>query len=265
MAAGLGFKDFTTGEVLTAADVDGYLMQGVWVFASATARDAAVTSPQEGNFAYLKDTNVTTYYTGSAWANLDTTGMTNPMTTTGDTIYSSSGSTPARLGIGTAGQVLQVNSGATAPEWATPASGLTFVGASVYNVAVQSIANGTFTALNFDSENYDTDGFHSTSSNTSRFTIPTGKGGKYLINATFETDANATGQRTLAFYKNGSVEIYCGNVVANARQPKSIGNVVLNLAANDYVEAFYYQDSGTSQNITLGQLYARFTINYLGA
>jgi phosphoribosyl-AMP cyclohydrolase len=123
MAAGLGFKDFTTGEVLTAADVDGYLMQGVWVFASAAARDAAVTSPQEGNFAYLKDTNVTTYYTGSAWANLDTTGMTNPMTTTGDTIYSSSGSTPARLGIGTAGQVLTVNSGATAPEWATPSAG----------------------------------------------------------------------------------------------------------------------------------------------
>jgi len=68
MAAGLGFKDFVTGEVLTAADVDGYLMQGVWVFASAAARDAAVTSPQEGNFAYLKDTNETTYYTGSAWA-----------------------------------------------------------------------------------------------------------------------------------------------------------------------------------------------------
>jgi hypothetical protein len=123
MAAGLGFKDFTTGEVLTAADVDGYLMQGVWVFASAAARDAAVTSPQEGNFAYLKDTNVTTYYTGSAWANLDTTGMTNPMTTTGDMIYSSSGSTPARLGIGTAGQVLKVNSGATAPEWAAASSG----------------------------------------------------------------------------------------------------------------------------------------------
>jgi hypothetical protein len=121
MAAGLGFKDFTTGEVLTATDVDGYLMQGVWVFASATARDAAVTSPQEGNFAYLKDTNVTTYYTGSAWANLDTTGMTNPMTTTGDTIYSSSGSTPARLGIGTTGQVLTVAGGV--PSWSTPASG----------------------------------------------------------------------------------------------------------------------------------------------
>jgi hypothetical protein len=121
MAAGLGFKDFTTGEVLTAADVDGYLMQGVWVFESAAARDAAVTSPQEGNFAYLKDTNVTTYYTGSAWANLDTTGMTNPMTTTGDTIYSSSGSTPARLGIGSTGQVLTVVGGV--PSWAAPAGG----------------------------------------------------------------------------------------------------------------------------------------------
>jgi len=121
MAAGLGFKTFTTGEVLTAADTNGYLMQGVLVFASAAARDAAITSPQEGQFAYLKDTNVTTYYTGSAWANLDTTGMTNPMTTTGDMVYSSSGSTPARLGIGSTAQVLTVAGGI--PSWATPAGG----------------------------------------------------------------------------------------------------------------------------------------------
>jgi hypothetical protein len=67
MAAGLGFKDFVTGEVLTAADVDGYLMQGVWVFADAAARTAAVTSPQEGNMSYLKDTNSIEYYSGSGW------------------------------------------------------------------------------------------------------------------------------------------------------------------------------------------------------
>jgi hypothetical protein len=54
MAAGLGFKTFTTGEVLTSADTNGYLMQGVLVFADAAARDAAITSPQEGQFAYLK-------------------------------------------------------------------------------------------------------------------------------------------------------------------------------------------------------------------
>jgi hypothetical protein len=67
MGAPLGFKTFTTGDVLTAADTNGYLMQGVWTFADATARDAAVTSPQEGNFCYLKDTNATQYYSGSAW------------------------------------------------------------------------------------------------------------------------------------------------------------------------------------------------------
>ena len=68
MAAGLGFKDFVTGEVLTAADVDGYLMQGVWVFADAAARTSAVASPQEGNMSFLKDTNSVEYYSGAAWA-----------------------------------------------------------------------------------------------------------------------------------------------------------------------------------------------------
>ena len=68
MAAGLGCKTFTTGEVLTAADTNGYLMQGVLVFADAAARTAAITSPQEGQMSYLKDTNSTEYYTGSAWA-----------------------------------------------------------------------------------------------------------------------------------------------------------------------------------------------------
>jgi hypothetical protein len=79
MAAGLGFKDFTTGEVLTAADVDGYLMQGVWVFASAAARTSAVTSPQEGNVSFLKDTNSLEIYDGAAWVAYgagDITGVT---------------------------------------------------------------------------------------------------------------------------------------------------------------------------------------------
>jgi hypothetical protein len=49
----------------------------------------------------------------------DSAGMTNPMTTTGDTIYSSSGSTPARLGIGSTGQVMTVSGGL--PAWQTPA------------------------------------------------------------------------------------------------------------------------------------------------
>ena len=79
MAAGLGFKTFTTGEVLTANDTNGYLMQGVLVFASSAARASAVTSPQEGQYSYLKDTNSTEYYDGAAWIAApigDITGVT---------------------------------------------------------------------------------------------------------------------------------------------------------------------------------------------
>lgn len=74
MAAGLGFKTFNTGDVLTASEVNGYLMQGILVFADASARDAAITSPQEGQFAYTKDNNSLWYYTGSAWAASGATG-----------------------------------------------------------------------------------------------------------------------------------------------------------------------------------------------
>jgi len=119
MAAGLGFKDFTTGEVLTAADVDGYLMQGIWVFASAAARDSAVTSPQEGNACYLKDTNQVLTYSGSAWVAV---GGGSPLTTKGD-VYGFS-TVDARIPIGANNTVLTADSTqALGLKWATPAAG----------------------------------------------------------------------------------------------------------------------------------------------
>jgi hypothetical protein len=81
MAAGLGFKTFTTGEVLTSADTNGYLMQGVLVFASTAARDAAITSPQEGQFAFTKDTNTTFFYDGATWVVSGATGDIEGITT----------------------------------------------------------------------------------------------------------------------------------------------------------------------------------------
>jgi hypothetical protein len=56
--AGLGKKTFAAGEVLTASNVNGYLMdQSVMAFASSTARDAAITVPTDGMVSYLQDTN----------------------------------------------------------------------------------------------------------------------------------------------------------------------------------------------------------------
>jgi hypothetical protein len=51
----------------------------------------------------------------------------NPGTTAGDIDYYTTSTAKARVAIGTAGQVLQVNSGATAPEWTTPAGGMTLL------------------------------------------------------------------------------------------------------------------------------------------
>jgi hypothetical protein len=66
--AGAGFRTFAAGEVLTAANVNTYLMQQtVQNFATSAARSSAVTSPSEGMFAYLQDTDQLSYYDGSAW------------------------------------------------------------------------------------------------------------------------------------------------------------------------------------------------------
>ena len=150
MAAGLGFKTFTTGEVLTAGDVNGYLMQGVLVFASAAARNSAITSPQEGQFAYTKDTNSLWYYDGAAWVASGATGdiegvtagvgisgggtsgtitVTNDMATTitaaGDIVVGTGSGTYDNLPIGTTAQVLTADT-TVSPykvKWATPAAG----------------------------------------------------------------------------------------------------------------------------------------------
>jgi hypothetical protein len=61
--AGAGFKLFSNGQVLLASEVNEYMaQQQIMVFASAAARDAAITSPSEGMFAFLKDTDKLTVY-----------------------------------------------------------------------------------------------------------------------------------------------------------------------------------------------------------
>jgi hypothetical protein len=69
MMAGAGYKLFNTGDVLTAAQVNTYLMQqSVMVFANSTARTTALSGVlAEGMLSYLQDTNAVEKYDGSAW------------------------------------------------------------------------------------------------------------------------------------------------------------------------------------------------------
>lgn len=68
------------------------------------------------------------------------------VTTAGDIIYRNA-TVPVRLGIGTAGQVLQVNSGATAPEWAAASSGaLTKIVSASFTASAGLSVNSCFTS-----------------------------------------------------------------------------------------------------------------------
>jgi len=75
---GSGFKDFSAGDVLTATDVDGYLMrQGVMVFASTSARDTALSGNlEEGMHAFNTDDDELWHYDGSAWVGVYTAWTT---------------------------------------------------------------------------------------------------------------------------------------------------------------------------------------------
>jgi len=68
VAVPAGFRTFDAGAVLTAEQVNTFLMsQSIPVFASEAVAGSAIASPQEGQHRFLKDTDALQYYTGSAW------------------------------------------------------------------------------------------------------------------------------------------------------------------------------------------------------
>jgi hypothetical protein len=261
MAAGLGFKTFTTGEVLTAADTNGYLMQGVLVFASSAARAAAVTSPQEGQYSYLKDTNSTEYYDGAAWiaapigditgvtAGVGITGggtsgtvtVTNDMATTitaaGDIVVGTGSGTYDNLPIGTTAQVLTADT-TVSPykvKWATASSGgmtlLSTTAITGTSTTVSSI-DQTYTNLLIVVNNYK----FGTGAAYPTFNVGLGNN-NYMVNATGNTyySANIFGSAP-----NGNIFVTYDNVVTNA-QPVSFALSLPRYATADTVKTMSWQ------------------------
>jgi hypothetical protein len=153
------------------------------------------------------------------WSN-DAAGMTNPMTTTGDIIYSSSGSTPARLGIGTSGQVVGIAAGV--PAWTTPSAAtasvsligtgtlsgasLTLSSLSSYDQIIVIFLNLNFAAdgqmrarINDDSSsNYWGVGFSQTGSTSNRAL----QGGDDSITSASQLDTGANGNEFAFTFTN---------------------------------------------------------------
>lgn len=173
MAAGLGFIEFTTGDVLTAVAANGYLAsQVVMVFADSAARTTAITSPQEGMISFLKDTNAVEAYDGAAWVGVG--GGSSPLTTKGD-LYTFS-TTDARLAVGTNGQVLVADSAeATGLKWATAGSDTNC--AVFIDEKPSGTDGGTFTSGAWRTRDINTTQFNditSASISSNQITLPAG-------------------------------------------------------------------------------------------
>ena len=125
------------------------------------------------------------------------------------------------------------------------ASGLNTPSFSVYKSSAQSIPNATITKVTFDTEDFDTDSAFA----SSKFTVPAGKGGKYLFYTKLQSDSTSGETVNVYFYKNGSSFVKHRQSIHASNRRTFQATAILDLAATDYVEVFKDQDGGSARNI----------------
>jgi len=115
-----GYNLFTTGQVLTAAQVQHNMAnQSVMFYASEAARDAdtALTAAlTEGMFCYLADTNSVAFYNGVQWEGLfNYSTLTSPLET--NTTSAGTAGSPATVNLDVATSAILIYTGTAAADW----------------------------------------------------------------------------------------------------------------------------------------------------
>jgi hypothetical protein len=183
----------------------------------------------------------------------------------GDLIGATAADTPARLAVGTNGQVLTADStAATGLAWATVSSTPTAQGVAVYNSTDQSIASGSYTTATFNSEYFDTDAFHSTATNTGRLTVPASMAGEYAIVTNIYVSPTAGGDLVAKLQINGSDKNRFVTKLNSGEAVSVAFTSLVTLAVADYVEVLVYQNTGSNQNLSTNQ-YGLFGMYRIGA
>jgi hypothetical protein len=182
----------------------------------------------------------------------------------GDLIAASAADTPARLAVGANGlQLVSDSAETTGLKWGYATNNAVFASNSV----TQVISNATWTSVALDVEQFDVGGYHSNVTNNSRFTVPTGLGGKYFFNANVKWANNATGPRIVRFRVNNTTTAVTQEKSSAAEFADQL-STVWNLSAGDYVELQVYQGSGGNLSL-YGDAYdaraTNFSMTYLGA
>tara|TARA_E500000318_G_scaffold71598_1_gene66293 strand:+ start:144 stop:701 length:558 start_codon:yes stop_codon:yes gene_type:complete len=152
------------------------------------------------------------------------------------------------LQVGDSGDTITIPVGATITNSGT-ATGFGFTAKNFFSAYDPSnnVANVTDTKIIFESENFDTASAYNTT--TGRFTVPSGEGGKYFLYAKIRHYNTTSMSREILFLRKNGSEIakyeHKGNNVHNNIQITK----VVELAAGDYIEVYYFQNSGSANNI----------------
>lgn len=121
----------------------------------------------------------------------------------------------------------------------------------------QSLNNSSSTTIDFTAaDEFDTDGFHDPSSNSTRITIPSGLDGVYLVLGHIQYAQNSTGVRINRILVNGSATNYRTTAAAFSTSTTAFVQVyaILELAATNYVEMDGFQTSGGALNVSTASL-----------
>lgn len=140
-------------------------------------------------------------------------------------------------------------------------------GCRAYHQSGVSISDVTETVLALDAERYDTDGYHSTVTNNSRLTVPSGKGGKYVITASAAwASSSDTGWFKIEILLNGTDIIAVHTQYQDSVTARSNVSTVYELVVTDYIEMRVYQNTGGSIVLSASQYYSpELAMQFLGS
>lgn len=181
--------------------------------------------------------------------------------------YSSGGNTVARALIQSSTGALLNLSGAAICTVITPAQSMRFMGARVYvgtTLTTQDIR--VLGALAFNTEDFDTDGFHDNVTNNTRLTIPSDKNIKYVELTgciACDLDTNDTWRR-LMIVKNGTTAVgeITRSEAGSGLWGLNVSSGPLSVISGDYFELWAQTESDASISILQNSTY--FSIKVLG-